>query len=159
VTVSWQFPSLSRDPPEAARSSPYGLFLFFRYTLHRSIRAATIRNTREPIRRHAALDKEQKLKAAELIDFFNEDATVWRELAQKSYAYVRGNFPADSLIRPDDVAKVLEPILEVNENLRDYLSENKLKQKYWVRDFTDLVIDRTWSGIATGDEANAKENK
>ena len=30
------------------------------------------------------LDKEQKLKAAELIDFFNEDATVWRELAQKS---------------------------------------------------------------------------
>jgi hypothetical protein len=105
------------------------------------------------------LDKEQRLKAAELIDFFNEHATVWRELAQKSYAYVRGNFPADSRIRPDDVAKVLEPIIEVNEDLRDYLSENKLKQKYWVRDFTDLVIDRTWSDIATGDEVNAQENK
>lgn len=104
------------------------------------------------------LDKEQKLKGAGLIDFFDEDATVWRELARKSYAYVRGNFPADLQIRPDDVAKVLEPIVEVNEDLRDYLSENKLKQKYWVGYFTDLVIDRTWGDI-TGDNAHEEENQ
>jgi hypothetical protein len=64
----------------------------------------------------------------------------------------------DSRIRPDDVAKVLEPILEVNEDLRDYLSENKLKQKYWVSYFTDLVIDRTWGDITKGEGANAQEN-
>ena len=39
------------------------------------------------------LDKEQKLKAAGLIEFFDEDQTPWRELAKKSYPFVQGNFP------------------------------------------------------------------
>src|SRR3954452_5751294 len=103
-------------------------------------------------------DKEQKLGAADLIEFFNEDRSVWCEVAKKSYAYVKGNFPADSPIRRDDVAKVLEPIIEVNEELRDYLNENKLKQKYWISYFTDLVIDRTWDDISKG-ETNAEEVK
>ena len=40
------------------------------------------------------LDKEQKLGAAGLIEFFDEDRAVWCEVAKKSYAYVKGNFPA-----------------------------------------------------------------
>jgi hypothetical protein len=102
------------------------------------------------------LDKEQKLSAAGLIEFFDEDRALWCEVAKKSYEYVKGNFPADSPIRRDDVAKVLEPIIEVNEDLRDYLNENKLTQKYWILHFTDLVIDRTWDDISKG-EANAEE--
>jgi hypothetical protein len=97
------------------------------------------------------LDKEQKLEAAGMIGFFNKDQAVWRELAKKSYDYFKANLPDDSPVRPDDVAKVLHPIIEVNEDLRDYLNKYKLKQKYWISDFTDLVIDRTWDDIRKGE--------
>jgi hypothetical protein len=94
------------------------------------------------------LDKEQKLDSAGLADFYDEHAPIWSDLAQKSFEFVKGNFPTDSRVRPDDVAKALEPLLEVNEDLKKYLSANKLKQKYWTGWFTELVIDRTWNNIS-----------
>ena len=100
------------------------------------------------------LDKEQKLESAGLIDFFENDQVMWTDLAKGSHEYLKGNFPGDSQVRPDDVAKVLEPIIEVNEELRAYLSANKLKQKYWNSYFTDLIIDRTWAKINKGERAN-----
>jgi hypothetical protein len=99
------------------------------------------------------LDKEQKLESAGLIEVFENDQRMWADLAKKSYDYVKGNFPADSQVRPDDVAKVLEPIVEVNEGLRAYLSGSKLKQKYWISYFTDLIIDRKWDVISKGARA------
>ena len=49
-------------------------------------------------------------------------------------------------------------MIEVNEDLHDYVNENKLKQKYWFAYFTDLGIDRTWDDISKG-EANAQRTK
>jgi hypothetical protein len=44
--------------------------------------------------------------------------------------------------------------------LRDCLNENKLKQKYWILYFTDLVIDRTWGDINKGDvDAEGKKQR
>lgn len=60
---------------------------------------------------------------------------------------VRRDFPQGALIRRDDVAKALIPILEVNEALRDRLNEYKLRQKFWISDFADLIIDRVWDEI------------
>jgi|SRR5947208_15509547 hypothetical protein len=102
--------------------------------------------------------KEQSLEAVGLIKFYGAKHAVWRALAKKSYDFFRGNLPADSRVRPDDVAKVLEPMAEVNKDLRHFLNEKKLKQKYWVSDFTDLVIDRTWGDISKG-EANAEKKE
>jgi hypothetical protein len=96
------------------------------------------------------LEKEQRLGAAELIEFFEKEQKIWKDLAKRSYDYVHRNFPTNSRVRPDDVAKALEPIIEVSTKLRDYLNANKLKQKYWIQDFTDLVIDRTWADISKG---------
>jgi hypothetical protein len=96
------------------------------------------------------LEKELRLNSAGLIKFFDKDQKPWTVLAKRSHDYVRRNFTPDSRVRPDDVAKVLEPLIEVNKDLRNYLDAKKLKQKYWVRDFTDLVIDRTWTEISKG---------
>jgi hypothetical protein len=60
---------------------------------------------------------------------------------------VKENFPPGASVRPDDVAKTLLPLLEVDEGLGQFLSENKLKQKYWIRDFGDLILDDTWAEI------------
>jgi hypothetical protein len=99
------------------------------------------------------LDTEQKLESAGLIAFFESDQAMWIELAKKSFEFVKGTFPPDSIIRPDDVAKALKPVAEVHESLRDYLSAEKLTQKYWVAYFTDLIIERTWEAISKGEKA------
>jgi hypothetical protein len=96
------------------------------------------------------LEVEQRLEAVGLVAFFDRYRDDWLTLARQTYSFIKGNFPEGSTIRPDDVAKALKPILEVDEDLRDTLNEGKLKQKYWVSDFTDLVIDRTWDEIKSG---------
>jgi hypothetical protein len=47
-------------------------------------------------------------------------------------------------VRPDDVAKTLRPVVEIDKALRGELDKKKLSQKYWIDFFTSLVIDRAW---------------
>jgi hypothetical protein len=56
-------------------------------------------------------------------------------------------FPDNAAIRRDDVAKAMVPVLEVNQKLTNYLKEEKIRGKYWIRDFADLIVDRTWDAI------------
>jgi hypothetical protein len=94
------------------------------------------------------LEEEQRLESVGLISFYAEDQETWQTAAKETYNFVKQNFPPGSLIRRDDVAKALRPILEVNEALRDELAENKLRGKFWVLFFTNLIIDRVWDSIA-----------
>jgi hypothetical protein len=104
------------------------------------------------------LDKEQRLQRASLVKFFTERQAVWRAVVKQGYDYVRGNFPADSVVRPDDVAKALLPIIEVDGNLRTYLDANRLTQKYWISYFTDLAIDRTWTHVTAQGARNEEKS-
>jgi hypothetical protein len=94
------------------------------------------------------LGSEQRLESVGLIDFFVAHEATWQNLANETYKFVKQNFPIGSKIRRDDVAKALKPVLEVNEALRDELAEQKLRGKFWVLFFTDLIIDRTWDTIS-----------
>lgn len=93
------------------------------------------------------LEAEQRLERVGLVGFFNRSRNTWNNLAQETYTFVDESFPNGSTVRPDDAAKVLIPLLEVNENLAEFLAENKLKQKYWIKDFVDLILDRTWDDL------------
>lgn len=93
------------------------------------------------------LEAEQRLEAAGLVDFFDKHEQVWLNAARETKAFVAGNFPKGALIRRDDVAKAFIPILEVNEILRSELNASKLRGKFWIRDFADLIIDRTWKKL------------
>jgi hypothetical protein len=93
------------------------------------------------------LEAEQRLEAAGLVALFNQHKAVWKEAAKETKQFVKGNFPPGALIRRDDVAKALFPILEVNETLRTCLDENKLRGKFWIKDFVDLIIDKTWDHL------------
>jgi hypothetical protein len=94
------------------------------------------------------LQAEQRLDSVGLVDFFNEHRQSWSNDAHQTYSFIRANFPPGSPIRRDDVAKALLPILEVDERLRTKLNEAKLRQKFWISDFVDLIIDRTWGEIS-----------
>ena len=96
------------------------------------------------------LESEQRLTKVSLIKHFESSRAKWTGLARQSYQFVEKNFPAGVTVRPDDVAKALVPLLEVNQDLSTYLEANKLGQKYWIKDFGDLILDRTWDKISKG---------
>lgn len=93
------------------------------------------------------LEAEQRLESVGLVGLFNDNHDDWFEAAKQTKAFIKGNFPDGALIRRDDVAKALIPILEVNEVLKDTLNESKLRGKFWIKDFADLIIDRTWDNL------------
>jgi hypothetical protein len=89
------------------------------------------------------LEVLRQLEKAGLTNFYDENARAC------AYAYVQKGF-GDAEVRPDDVAKILHPTLAIDPTLDAFLNRKKLKQKYWKRDFTDLVLDRTWSELKKG---------
>ena len=93
------------------------------------------------------LEADQRLDDVGLVAFFLAHEATWLDAAQQTKDFITGNFPPGSLIRRDDVSKALVPILEVNELLKDQLNANKLRQKFWIKDFADLIIDRVWAKI------------
>lgn len=97
--------------------------------------------------------KSLRLEDAGLVDFFEDDETMWRKMAQEAYDYtadfVKG---AGEPVRPDDLIPVLVPVLEVTETLRTYLSENRLSQNYWYTWFGELIVDQVWNELEEEEE-------
>jgi hypothetical protein len=91
------------------------------------------------------LEAEQRLEAVGLVAL--QHAAAWLQAAKEIKLFIAGNFPEGAKIRRDDVAKALIPILEVNEILKDELNDRKLRGKFWIKDFADLIIDRTWEEL------------
>jgi hypothetical protein len=98
----------------------------------------------------------QRLEGAGLVEFFDAHKATWLKAARQAHDFVAEGFPDDATIRRDDVRQPLLSVLEVHKRLRKKLADESLKQKYWVSDFTDLVIDRTWQEIH-GDESDDKK--
>ena len=93
------------------------------------------------------LEAEQRMEKVGLVALFEKNRKIWIDVSQKSYSFVRDGFPPGSIIRRDDVQKTLIPVLEVHEDLRDYLDTQKLRGKFWIAFYADLIIDRTWDEI------------
>jgi len=93
------------------------------------------------------LESEQRLIKGGLVTYFTENQARWLGFVQRSYAYVKEGFPQGATVRRDDVAKALLPMLEVDPELLNVIAVKKLKEKYWVRYFGDLILDRCWEQV------------
>lgn len=90
-------------------------------------------------------ENEQRLKDAGLIKFLDEHRPAFRRLAAAAFAYTKGYVqPVGQPVRVDDVAAALELSLRVSKELEQFLATHRLTQKYWVRFFADLILDRLW---------------
>jgi len=87
---------------------------------------------------------EQDLSAAGLTDFFEKEKKLWQPMAEHAFDYTNRFIDP---VRQDDVLQLLQPELQVCEPLRRYLSEKKLREKYWYERFGELVIDRLWPDL------------
>ena len=93
------------------------------------------------------LEAEQSMRDVGLIRFYEADEANWLATATDTKAFLTAKFPAGAPIRRDDVAKGLITVLEVHENFKDFRNTKKLRAKYWIKHFADLVVDRTWEQI------------
>jgi hypothetical protein len=93
------------------------------------------------------LEAEIRMEEVGLVGFYTGDAAGWLATVQATKDFVEGNFPPGALIRRDDVAKGLIAILEVHEGFRDFRNTEKLRGKFWIKDFADLLTDRTWDHL------------
>lgn len=96
------------------------------------------------------LEAEQRLESVGLVGFFKKHEEAWLNAAKETKVFIASNFPSGAKIRRDDVAKAFIPILEVHELLREELNTSKLRGKFWIRDFADLIIDKTWDRLDGG---------
>jgi hypothetical protein len=93
------------------------------------------------------LEAEQRMEGVGLIAFYQRDHTQWLATIRDTRRFVAEKFPSGARIRRDDVAKTLIPILEVHEDFNEYRERQKLRGKFWIKDFADLLIDRTWDHL------------
>jgi hypothetical protein len=93
------------------------------------------------------LEAEQRMSDVGLVAFVAGDEAAWLATVQATKDFVAGNFPVGALIRHDDVAKALIPILEVHEGFKTFRETAKLRGKFWIKDFADLLTDRTWDSL------------
>lgn len=93
------------------------------------------------------LEEYQALENASLVDLYRNHQDLWSEMAKSAYQYTRHYIPPSDRVRVDDVVKALVPALAVTATLTDYLHEKRLRQKYWVTWFGDLILDSTWQTI------------
>jgi hypothetical protein len=94
------------------------------------------------------LEKEQRLRNAGFFDLFEKEKPLWTAMAQEAYGYTKlyvGR--AKAQVRMDDVVGPLAEALKVTGTLEEYLDEKKLKEKYWVAWFGELIVEKLWNEL------------
>ena len=100
--------------------------------------------------------KSVRLEAAGLVSLFDEELALWLPLAQNAFNYVLGGLEeSGEPVRRDDLIPPLVPVLEVTDKLREFLAENRLRQKYWYEWFAELIVDRLWEQLQEGENGPA----
>ena len=90
---------------------------------------------------------QQHLEKVGLVEYYDAHITEWKEMAKKSHDFIKENFPLDYDVHQEDVSKALITLIEVSDRMNDYLSANKLKEKYWMKYFCDYILDQCWGDI------------
>jgi hypothetical protein len=95
--------------------------------------------------------EEINLQRVGLIKFFEHNKAHYQALAQFAFDYTAKILEPTGLpVRPDDVAGHLSAAMEVDKLLTDYRNGHNCAAAYWVRYFTDLVIERLWGEMTNG---------
>jgi len=91
---------------------------------------------------------EMSLADAGLITFYDQRFPAFKAIALRAYSFTYTNVhPTGLPLRKDDVAVGLVTALQINEDLRAYLAEKKLRPKYWYTWLADLILDRLWEEL------------
>jgi len=94
------------------------------------------------------LEEEQRLRNASLVTLFKDNRALWKEMAEQAYQYTETFVRrAGAEVRVDDVVGSLVSGLRVTSVLADYLAGKKLRERYWVSFFADLILEELWDEL------------
>jgi hypothetical protein len=88
--------------------------------------------------------KLQRLNDQNFPKLYEDNAGRWKTLLDTAVAFLDQGLAANERIRPDDLAESLHQILEVDEQFKKYVDEERLTQQYWAKDFADYIVDRIY---------------
>ncbi len=74
---------------------------------------------------------------------FADNEAKWHKMADEARHLMAGQVQGGEPT-VDDIKKILEPMLELDPDLRKFLEQNRLTQKYWVGHFTDYVLHKVY---------------
>jgi hypothetical protein len=90
--------------------------------------------------------KTEQIVDAGLSGLFANKKKHWLAYAKRAFDYM-AQLVEQEAIHPDDLIPVLVPALELDETLRDFLDENRLRQKYWFTNFAEYIVDELWDEL------------
>ena len=94
------------------------------------------------------LEKEQRLRNAGMFDLFEKEKPLRKAMAKEAYSYTKlYGERAKAQVRMDDVVGPLIEGLKVTGKLEEHLDEKKLKEKYWVAWFAELIVEKLWNEL------------
>lgn len=84
--------------------------------------------------------KLNSLKAKGFDLLYSKHRETWITMANRAYDYAVANISEQP--RPDDVAKVLLPPMQVLDLVLEHQDESRSRHKYWVEWYVEYVIDQ-----------------
>ena len=91
------------------------------------------------------LEIEHRLKAKGFDELYDNNTAKWVDMATTAKTYTESFIDTDTeKVRPGDVAESLQNAIKIDPDFEAHLAVKKLTQKYWVRYFTDYILDRIY---------------
>jgi hypothetical protein len=90
--------------------------------------------------------KRKNLEDKAFNKLFKKHKPKWTRLARESHKYTKQNMTEGREPLPDDVAKLLYPMIEVDKDFRKHQYGNKARQTRYISWFTDYVVYETFIG-------------
>jgi hypothetical protein len=95
------------------------------------------------------LEIEHRLKAKGFDVLYDGQDAKWIEMAGKAREYCETFITAGETIRPGDISENLQNAIKTDAHFEAHLKARKLTQKYWIRDFSDYILDKIYPSHIT----------
>jgi hypothetical protein len=90
-------------------------------------------------------EKVHALNAKEFNKLYSDYEDLWRELAGSAAAHANSFLEMNGeVVRPGDVAAVLQLSVKVNPTFEKHLQDRRLTQKYWASYFSDYIVEQIY---------------
>jgi|SRR6266850_4264035 len=84
-----------------------------------------------------------RLEGKDVAKVFEGNKPHLTEMAERARKLIGEQFPNGRQPGVDDIKKTLLPLIELDPVWRKFSA--KLKEKYWISDFTDYVLERIYT--------------
>lgn len=101
------------------------------------------------------LETLRVLRSKGFVQLYTGREEKWREMVENATTYAKTFLTEGDRdrLRPSDIAEVLQNALKFDPHFEKHLTNRKIKEKHWVKDFADYIMDQIYPPA----ETNKKE--